>query len=60
MSRLLDGKINGQYPFKYSKGADVAKTFARIRRQLAEQKAKDEAALAEQVIKVCKIKREIR
>lgn len=35
MSRLLDRKVNGRYPFAYTPAArtDISETFRRIRRE---------------------------
>lgn len=55
MSRMLDQKQKGKYPFKYvsAEETDVGKTFERIRRELAEQRDKhDETKHVVRQIKV--------
>jgi hypothetical protein len=59
MSRCLDPKKNGRYPFAYTPSAatDVRKTIARELRRLAAAKEAREASQAEAQTKVKPIKK---
>ena len=61
MSKLLDPKVGKRYPFTYTNHAatNVAKTFARERKRLALERATQEAAEAEVLVKVRRIKEKL-